>query len=206
MKPLVISGSVQLHELAHGDVDELHALIEANRGRLSEFLPWAAAQTPQMTAGFVVRSEREAREGDGVQAAISEEGRLVGVVGLGPIDRGNLSAPIGYWIGQEHEGRGIARAAVRAICGHAFDDWGLNRLEIRVAIDNARSRKLAEALGFRQEGILRQSQVVNGRPLDCRLYAMLAREWPADSGLPRRRRRPQPAGAETGRRAARPKR
>lgn len=177
MKTLLIADGVQLRELVVADVDELYALVEANRGRLIKFMPWAAEQTPEKTAQFLEKAERQARDGDGVQAAITENGAIVGCVGVHAIDWDNFSTSVGYWIDQDHEGSGITRLAVQALCDHAFSELGLNRLEIRVAEKNGRSQRLAESLGFSREGLLREAEMVNGRALDCWVYSMLAREW-----------------------------
>jgi ribosomal-protein-serine acetyltransferase len=69
--------------------------------------------------------------------------------------------------------------AVRALVDHAVRDLRLNRVEIRIAPDNRRSRAVPERLGFRQEGTLRQAERVGDRYLDAVVFAMLASAWPA---------------------------
>lgn len=70
-------------------------------------------------------------------------------------------------------------AAVRLLVDHALTVWRLNRVEIIVATENRRSRAIPERLGFREEGTLRQLQLVEGRFLDCVSYSMLAADWRA---------------------------
>jgi ribosomal-protein-serine acetyltransferase len=55
----------------------------------------------------------------------------------------------------------------------------LHRVEIRARVENARSRAVAERLGFKQEGVLRDEERVGDHYADRVLYAMLASEWPA---------------------------
>jgi ribosomal-protein-serine acetyltransferase len=69
-------------------------------------------------------------------------------------------------------------AAVRLLVDHALSVWQLNRVEIRAATENHRSRAIPERLGFRQQGTLRRSELVNGRYLDQVVYSMLAADWP----------------------------
>ena len=180
-EPLQIGDGLSLREVDGADAEELHALIEANRARLSEFMPWAAGQTPEDTAEFVAAAERQSSEGTAVHTAIVEGERIVGIVGVHVLDWDNSTLSLGYWIGDEHEGRGVALRAVRALCEHGFSEWGLNRIEIRAAEENSRSQRLAERLGFRQEGLLREAQIVNGETRDLRLYAVLADEWNRDT-------------------------
>lgn len=75
--------------------------------------------------------------------------------------------------------------ACELIAQWAFEEAGLNRLEIRAAADNKRGRALAERLGFRLEGIARQAKRLNGRFADMAVYAMLAAEWREMSRLAR---------------------
>ena len=68
--------------------------------------------------------------------------------------------------------------AVRAYTGHAFEVWGMHRMELRAAVGNARSRAVAERVGFVLEGVLRGAERVGDRHLDVAVYAALATEWP----------------------------
>jgi ribosomal-protein-serine acetyltransferase len=58
-----------------------------------------------------------------------------------------------------------------------------NRVEIPAAVENHRSRGIAERLGFAQEGTLRQAELVDGRYLDTVVYAMLAADWSARGSI-----------------------
>ena len=69
--------------------------------------------------------------------------------------------------------------AVSALVDHAFSSLGLNRVEIRAAPENRRSRAIADRLGFQLEGTLRQAQRIGDQYLDNAVYSMLAEEWPA---------------------------
>ena len=58
-----------------------------------------------------------------------------------------------------------------------FDELGYRRYEWKCDALNAPSRRAAERLGFQQEGIFRQSQVVKGRNRDTAWYAIIDAEW-----------------------------
>jgi ribosomal-protein-serine acetyltransferase len=69
--------------------------------------------------------------------------------------------------------------AVAALVDYAFETFELNRVEVRVAVENQRSRAIPERLGFREEAVFRRSQAVGGRHLDLAIYSTLPEEWAA---------------------------
>jgi RimJ/RimL family protein N-acetyltransferase len=170
---------VELRELADGDAEELHALIERNREGLARWLRWARGQTPAETVAFVQRAKDKGRAGESVQRAVVVEGRIVGMASLPRIDVENHSAEIGYWLDEAHRGRGVMAAALAALVELAFGDLSLNRLEIHTDVENERSRALARRLGFRYEGVLREAYWVGDRYSDDAVYSLLAAERPA---------------------------
>ena len=159
------------------DAQELYEVVVANREYLSRWMPWAPKQTPENTLEFIRVSRRQFAENNGFQAAIVEDGRIVGVTGFHSIDWENLSTTIGYWIAAEAQGRGTVTRAVGALVDHAFGVWKLNRVEIHAAPENDRSRAIPRRLGFAEEGLLRQAERVGDRFVDHVLYAMLAQDW-----------------------------
>lgn len=174
---LQIAEDSYLRLLEESDARGLHELIEANRAHLAPWLPWAAGQTFEDTLDFIRGTRAQLTRNDGFQAAILIEGAIVGVIGYHAVDWGNRSTRIGYWLAEGQQGRGTMTAAVRLLVDHALTVWRLNRVEILAALENRRSRAIPERLGFHQEGMLRQLQLVEGRYLDCVSYSMLAADW-----------------------------
>ncbi len=115
---------------------------------------------------------------EGFQAGVIVDGSIAGMAGFHRVDWANRSTGIGYWLAEDRQGRGAMTACVRRLVDHAFGAWELNRVEIHAATGNRRSRALPERLGFDQEGVLREAELVGGRRLDLAVYAMLAAGWP----------------------------
>ena len=84
---------------------------------------------------------------------------------------------LGYWIGEAYQGRGLVTASCRALITHAFDEARLNRVEIRCAVENRKSRAIPARLGFRQEGLLRDAEWLYDHFVDHVVYATLVKEW-----------------------------
>jgi ribosomal-protein-serine acetyltransferase len=176
---LSITRSSHLRLLDERDGTELHALIDANRAHLSRWMPWAAEQSSADTVAFIQKAKKQLAENAGFQAAVIYEDSIIGVAGYHGVDWSNRSTSIGYWLAEAHQGKGTMTRAVRVLTEHALSAWELNRIEIRAAVENSRSRAIPERLGFHREGTLREAERVGGRYLDLALYAMLATDGPA---------------------------
>jgi ribosomal-protein-serine acetyltransferase len=177
-----LTGSARLRPLSEADTDELYALIDANRSYLARWMPWAETQTRAGTAQFIRTTLDQAAMDNGFQVALVIDERLAGVIGYHSLDRENRRVSIGYWIAERDQGRGLMTEAVSRLIDHAFEVWGLHRVEIRSAIDNARSRALCERLGLVEEGVLREAEAFTDRYHDLVVYSMLAPEWARRAG------------------------
>lgn len=169
---------VELVLLDERDVEALYALVDANRAHLARWLPWAQEETVEEARAFVRASLARFSQGDGFDLGIWHKGRLVGAIGLHSVHPVNRCTTLGYWLAADAEGKGIARDACRALVDFAFREMDLHRVDIRVAPDNARSLAIPRALGFTEEGTLREVEVLNGRYIDLVVFSCLAREWP----------------------------
>jgi ribosomal-protein-serine acetyltransferase len=177
VKPIPLAEGAYLRLLEESDANELHALIEANRAYLARWLPWASRQSPADTEQFIQRARKQQADDDGLQAAVVCDERIAGVVGYHSIEWVHRRTSIGYWLSEDRQGRGTMTAAVSALVDRALGELELNRVEIRAAVDNRRSRAIAERLGFHEEGTLRAAERIDDRYLDTVVYAMLAGDW-----------------------------
>ena len=71
-----------------------------------------------------------------------------------------------------------ATEAMYLMMRRVFDELGYRRYEWKCDALNARSRRAAERLGFRFEGIFRQASVYKGRNRDTAWYSITDAEWP----------------------------
>jgi ribosomal-protein-serine acetyltransferase len=153
-----VSESLALRPVSEDDVTELDKLIAGNREHLSQFMPWAESSSIDATRVFVRKAIEQERDADGFHGVMVENGAIIGVAGHHHVDRNNESTALGYWMAADHQGRGLMTATVAALVDHAFDTWKLNRVELRIAPNNTRSRAIAARLGFREEGVLRGAE------------------------------------------------
>ncbi len=97
---------------------------------------------------------------------------FVGYAVTGPIDRTSATAELGYAISPWARRRGHAVEALRLLTDWAFAD-GIIRAELRIAVSNAGSSRVAEVCGYTLEGVLRSVHQKNGRREDMQSWSRL---------------------------------
>ena len=87
----------------------------------------------------------------------------------------NDTAEISYFLRTSARGRGVATRAVRLVVRWAFEQLGIERIELRVHPDNTASRRVAERVGFAREGVERASRAwPDGTRFDSIVFSLLA--------------------------------
>jgi ribosomal-protein-alanine N-acetyltransferase len=105
-------------------------------------------------------------------------GDFLGEVSLGSVQRGPFqSGNVGYWIDEHHAGHGYMPEAVAIVLRYAFEQLGLHRVEAAIVPRNARSRRVADKLGMRDEGTSERFLQIRGVWEDHVRYAITAEEW-----------------------------
>jgi ribosomal-protein-serine acetyltransferase len=175
-----INETTELRLIERHHAEEMLRLIRASRLHLDTWLRWSAAiKTLADVEEHITRYLRKFAEGDGFHAGIWHEGHLAGGILVYYLNRGSNKTEIGGWLGGDYTGQGLATIASCAVIDYLLLERGLNRVEIQCGIDNQPSRAVAERLHFTQEGVKRQSEIINGEYVDHVVYSMLAEEWPA---------------------------
>lgn len=107
-------------------------------------------------------------------------GQLVGSTSyynFGPGDDQRLS--IGYtWLGREHQGTGLNRAAKHLLLSYAFDHLGCERVELETDSRNQQSQQAMRRMGATEEGTLRRHRLTQGGyRRDTVIFSIIRPEW-----------------------------
>jgi len=108
------------------------------------------------------------------------DGSVIGGCGLNNVDTAKGFGNLGYWVRSIRRGEGLAVRATRLVARFAFEQVGLVRVEIVVAVQNHASLRAAEKAGARREGVLRNRMVVRDQVHEAMMHSLI----PADFGLP----------------------
>ena len=116
-------------------------------------------------------------ESPAMNFAIDMDGEAIGGIGLiFNTDVYIMSAEIGYWIGEDYWGKGIATEAIRQMIEYSFYYFDIVRIYAEVFENNKSSMRALEKNGFYLEGVRRKSVLKNNVLMDDYIWVKL-RAW-----------------------------
>ena len=180
-KSLLVEDGLEIASPVESDAEELFIIVDENRSYLREWLPWLDDVTSVDDEVALIRSQLEKKDDNFFFYLIRQFGDLVGVISLNWVDWSNRSFGLGYWVSQSSSGQGIITKACSRMIEHCFDDLMLHRSVIEAAVENYPSRKVAERLGMRLEGVSKDREWLYDHYTDSSLYAITAPEWTSRS-------------------------
>ena len=175
---------VLLRPLMAGD---FVAWQEVRRRCASWLLPWEArrpigqpdiVEYRRAVEARCEAADRERAMGSAYRFGVFVDDRFCGEVNLGSIQRGAFqNAYVGYWMDQAMAGQGFTPEAVVVVARFGFEDLALHRLQVSIIPRNEASRRVADKLALRNEGVAQRYLEINGQWEDHVRYAITAEEW-----------------------------
>jgi [ribosomal protein S5]-alanine N-acetyltransferase len=105
------------------------------------------------------------------------DSQFVGEISLYDLNPKNRSAGVGYFTGADYRQQGYTKEGLWLLLNYLFKVVGLNKVMADTGAFNQASIALLKSLGFRQDGCLRQHQLLDGVLYDQLLFSLLAGEW-----------------------------
>lgn len=175
---------VMLRPLQPADFAQWSEVRVRNEDWLLPWEPLRPADAPDVTrsrSAFSSRCgarDRDRQYGYNYAFGLFVEGQFAGEINLNGVVRGaQQTGTIGYWIDRAHAGHRYVAEGVVVVARFAFEELLLQRIEICIVPRNARSRRVMEVLGLREEGVAREFLEINGVREDHVRYAITAGEW-----------------------------
>jgi RimJ/RimL family protein N-acetyltransferase len=163
------------------DAALLKSAIDASLHHLQPWMSWARSEPSELAviASRVAQMRDKFHEGPDWSYGVwdSTEREVLG--GLGLHRRSQPDAvEIGYWLRGDMTGQGYATEAVGALTQAAFEDLGVQRVEIRCDPRNVRSAAVPRRLGYRHARTLENDSVTpDGRPRDTMVWELTAVDY-----------------------------
>jgi [ribosomal protein S5]-alanine N-acetyltransferase len=100
--------------------------------------------------------------------------KFVGTISVKNIDLVNKKADLGYWIGEQYWGRGIATECLKLIIDYAFSaELGLKQLCAYVFPENKASIRVLEKNGMNKIGVVNEYHKLSGRDRTSFIYVTI---------------------------------
>ncbi len=185
MTTRLVGPRVVLRPLEPADGDAWREVRARNRDWLEPWEPLPEPGSPDLLrdpSAFRARCASAARQRhlDSAHAMgiFLHDGTVVGEMNLSGIQRGPFqNAYIGYWIDEAHAGQGITPEALVLMIRFAFENLNLHRIQVAIVPRNQASRRVAEKLALREEGVSQGYLQIRGTWEDHVRYAMTVEEW-----------------------------
>jgi RimJ/RimL family protein N-acetyltransferase len=109
-----------------------------------------------------------------------EDDTLIGYVTYYGHDSRNRAASLGIAIAESaYRNKGYGTEAMQLTLDYGFNELNLNRVELNVASFNPRAIHVYKKIGFIEEGVLRQTDFVDGIYHDSIVMSLLREKWEA---------------------------
>ncbi len=178
----ITDGVVTLRPFQMSDADELYSAVRESLEDVKPWMSWAYdGYSIEDARGFITITRGRWEEGTLFAFAITDArtGSVVGGISLSHLHPVYHLCNVGYWVRTSRHGEGIAGRATRLAARFGFEQAGLVRAEIVIAVGNEKSIRVAEKLGAHYEGVLRNRMVVGRSIYDAHMYSLI----PQDFGL-----------------------
>jgi len=104
---------------------------------------------------------------------IEINGKAAGAIGITPDeDVYRMNAEIGYWLGEDHWGKGIMTAVIKATVKYVFENLGIKRIYATPFATTLGSIKALKKAGFTKEATIRNGVIKNNKILDYYIYSI----------------------------------
>lgn len=109
---------------------------------------------------------------------LADTGRLIGRVGLDVKAPERQLGELWFILERASWGKGLMTEAARAIVDFGFHERKLRRIFLECDPRNLAATRVAEKIGMKREGLLREQIFLKGEWVDSLYYGILSREWP----------------------------
>lgn len=158
-------------------LDDAPALYEAAKESILDvyqWLPWCHPdyKIKESKVWLAEQAQKRQERTEFAFAILDGAGAYLGGCGLNQIDQKQKVANLGYWVRSSAMGQGVAVKAVKLLSKWGFENTDLMRLEIKCAVENVRSQRVAEKAGATREGIIKSCMEIHGKKHDAVVFTV----------------------------------
>lgn len=175
--PIIETERLILRKMNLSDVDDVLKVYGDHKvAKYDWFEPF---ETKEMAIKLINHVNKEFEEQEEITWGVvrKEEGSIIGYCCLGDFEDDARRSEIGYGLRSDEWNKGYGTEILKALVKFGFEDMNLNRIEAFVTPGNDASIRLLKKVGFLQEGIVRERDLIKGKLEDGVIMAMLKSDY-----------------------------
>lgn len=171
-----INQHLYLQEIDETTTSLIFHAIDTNRNHLRTWLPFVDSTHSESDSQLFVNSVLNSEPKEYV-FGIFHQHHFVGLIGTVKSDLKNRKTEIGYWLIESAQGQGIVHQCAKVVIHFLFEKLNFNRIQIKVAVNNLKSKNVAEKLPLHCEGIERDGELLSNGFTDLYVYSVLKNDF-----------------------------
>jgi RimJ/RimL family protein N-acetyltransferase len=170
---IIRSKKIILRPFKKGDLESLTKILndkEIYKNTLAIPYPYRIKHAKDWI-NFNLKQNRKKNK-TAINFVIELRGELIGGIGLSNIVD-NHKTEIGYWVGKDYRGQGVATEAIRLITDYAFHKLKLKRVYATIFPWNEASKRVVKNNNYKFEGILKKYHKKYNKFIDACFFSKI---------------------------------
>ncbi|MBQ8474634.1 MAG: GNAT family N-acetyltransferase [Clostridia bacterium] len=175
--PVLFTERLYLRKMERFDSEDMFEY--ASLPQTTEYLLWEPHPDINYTRKYLtlVQNKYKCCEFFDWAICLKDTKKMIGTCGFTRIDERNLTGEIGYVINPKYCGNGYATEAAKRVLRFGFEELQLRRIEARYMLPNDASLRIMKKSGMKEEGVLRNALLKNGKEVSVGICSVLKNEF-----------------------------
>jgi len=166
-----------IRRIKRSDASEMQSAILESVGHIGPWLDWCTPRYRLSDAvNWTLDAELKWQEGSDYRFVIEEpgSGMILGSVAIRTLCPHNRIGDLGFWLRKRALGQGHCTKATKLAIEYGFQQFGFERIEMRILPDNAASNAVAFRLGASFDGLQADKIIHKGEAKMANCYSFAA--------------------------------
>ena len=173
---IFVTSEVSIRLMRRNDSKEFYRMVDHHRSDLRKWLSWVDDVTSEEDIAWRYdKCSISKSEGKSLRFFVLHKESIIGMLAAKRIDWESRLAELSYSLDPNFRGCGIITKACRELIAYFESSLDIGNFEIRTAIGNRASERIAEKLGFEFIKIQKKAERLHGKWIDHKIYANKAR-------------------------------
>ena len=181
--PLELGDDLFLNLIEEEDAPRLYSVTKKNEHYLRQWLGWLGeVKTEKDSLDYIQRFKNHFLKSEAAVFGIFDSENLIGTCGYNSFDWVRKITVLGYWLAEDYQGKGIVTRSCKMLTDLAFNQLGMQFLEIRIAPGNLKSKSIPIRLGFHYVATVKNAEWLYDHYVDHEIFRMSRLEWTKKTG------------------------